>query len=237
MQFPLNLAIIEDQAPIREALHEYLCAQPEFRCVLIAESIEEFLELLSTAAVPPQLILSDIGLPGLTGIQGLPFILGRLPDAQVLMLSVYADAERVFEALRAGAVGYLLKNTPLAQLKEHLLQVAAGGSPMSPGVARYVVQAFAQRPTATPVPAALAQPAALMANIIPLADLLPAEPLTSRELEVVRGIEDGLSYKLIADRHHISIDTVRNHIRSVYRKLQINSKGELLAQSLKQQRS
>jgi DNA-binding NarL/FixJ family response regulator len=223
MTFPLALAIIEDQAAIRDTLHEYLCAQPEFRCVLMAESVEDFLTRLPATAVPPQLILSDIGLPGLTGIEGIPLVLTQLPDAQVLMLSVYADAERVFEALRAGAVGYLLKNTPLAQLKEHLLQVAAGGSPMSPGVARFVVQAFQRQPPAGPA-------------ALPLEKLLP-EPLTSRELEVVRGIEDGLSYKLIAERHHISLDTVRNHIRSVYRKLQINSKAELLAQALRRERT
>ncbi|WP_210519314.1 response regulator [Hymenobacter terricola] len=222
MQFPLALAIIEDQVSIRETLLEYLGAQPEFRCVLVAESIEEFLQELPTAAAPPQLILSDIGLPGLTGIEGLPLLLAHLPKAQVLMLSVYADAERVFEALRAGAVGYLLKNTPLAQLKEHLLQVAAGGSPMSPGVARFVVQAFRQQPAARPA--------------ISLAALLPEEPLTARELEIVRGIEDGLSYQLIANRHFISLDTVRNHIRSVYRKLQVNSRGELMAHALKRRR-
>jgi DNA-binding NarL/FixJ family response regulator len=129
----------------------------------------------------------------------------------------------VFEALRAGAVGYLLKHTPLAQLKEHLLQVAAGGSPMSPGVARFVVQAFQRQPPA--------QGAGL-----PLEHLL-AEPLTARELEVVRGIEDGLSYKLIAERHFVSIDTVRSHIRNVYRKLQVNSKAELLAQTLRRERA
>ncbi|MDB5269745.1 MAG: hypothetical protein JWP58_2785 [Hymenobacter sp.] len=222
MQFPLALAIIEDQAAIRETLHDYLCAQPEFRCVLIVDSVEAFLQELPTAAGPPQLILSDIGLPGLTGIEGIPLIQELLPEAQVLMLSVYADAERVFEALRAGAVGYLLKHTPLAQLKEHLLQVAAGGSPMSPGVARFVVQAFQQQLVA-PIAA------------LPLEHLL-AEPLTARELEVVRGIEDGLSYKLIAERHFVSIDTVRSHIRNVYRKLQVNSKAELLAQTLKRQR-
>ncbi len=222
MQFPLALAIIEDQVSIRETLHEYLGTQPEFRCVLLAESVEEFLARLPTAAIPPQLILSDIGLPGLTGIEGLPLILEQLPEAQVLMLSVYADAERVFEALRAGAVGYLLKNTPLAQLKEHLLQVAMGGSPMSPGVARFVVQAFRRQPVARPA--------------IALTDLLPEEPLTARELEIVRGIEDGLSYQLIANRHHISLDTVRNHIRSVYRKLQVNSRGELMAHALKRRR-
>ena len=221
MLLPLALAIIEDQAPIREALSEYLGAQPEFRCVLVVGSIEAFLRELPGAETPPQLVLSDIGLPGLSGIEGLPLIAARLPGAQVLMLSVFADATRVYDALCAGAVGYLLKNTPLPQLKEHLLQVAAGGSPMSPGVARLVVQAF-QRLAARPVqPGPAAQ---------------PTEPLTAREMEVVRGIEDGLSYKLIADRHAVSIDTVRNHIRTVYRKLQINSKGELMALALKQQR-
>ncbi|MDO7876959.1 response regulator transcription factor [Hymenobacter sp. ASUV-10] len=215
-----SLAIIEDQAPIREALSEYLCEQPEFRCELVVDSMEAFLSGLDTVAEPPQLILSDIGLPGRTGIEGLPLIHARLPGAQVLMLSVYADAERVYEALCAGAVGYLLKNTPLVQLKEHLLQVAAGGSPMSPGVARHVVQAF-QRMAARPVQQAAAARS--------------TEPLTARELEVVRGIEDGLSYKLIADRHHISLDTVRNHIRAVYRKLQVNSKGELMAHALRRQ--
>ena len=220
MEFPLALAIIEDQASIRETLSEYLCAQPEFRCVLIADSVETFLAELAGAAAPPQLVLSDIGLPGRSGIEGLPLIHERLPAAQVLMLSVFADAERIFEALQAGAVGYLLKNTPLAQLKEHLLQVAAGGSPMSPGVARQVVQAF-QRLSVQP----------------PALPVAPArENLTPRELEIVRGIEDGLSYKLIAERHFISLDTVRNYIRSVYRKLQVNSRGELMAHALKMQR-
>ena len=221
MQFPLPLAIIEDQAAIRETLHEYLCAQPEFHCVLLADSVESFLEALPTAAVSPQLVLSDIGLPGLSGIEGLPLIHEQLPEAQVLILSVFADAARVFEALRAGAVGYLVKSTPLAQLKESLLQVAAGGSPMSPGVARFVVQAFQQAATR---PAPLGRP-------------LPAEPLSLRELQVVSGIEDGLSYQLIADRHFISIDTVRSHIRNVYRKLQVNSRSELLAHALRRQRS
>ncbi|GAC1605626.1 MAG: response regulator transcription factor [Hymenobacter sp.] len=218
MPLPLSLAIIEDQPAIREALHDYLSAQPEFRCVLLADSVEAFLAELPAAAAPPQLVLSDIGLPGLSGTQGLPLIRERLPEAQVLMLSVFADAERVFEALRAGAVGYLLKNTPLAQLKESLLHVAAGGSPMSPGVARLVVQAFQQAAT-RPASAGSTRP--------------PAELLTAREREVVRGIEDGLSYQLIADRHFISFDTVRSHIRHVYRKLQVNSRHELLAHALR----
>lgn len=139
VQFSLALAVIKDQVSIRQALHEYLRAQSKFRCVLLAGSVGAFMNALPAVAAPPQLELSDIGLPGLGGIEGLPLIRARLPEAQALMLSVFADAVRVFEALRPRAVGYLLKNTPLAQLKESLLHVAAGGSPMSPGVTRLVV--------------------------------------------------------------------------------------------------
>jgi DNA-binding NarL/FixJ family response regulator len=210
---PIALAIIEDEAAIREDLSEYLDGQPEFACVLAAASIEEFLSRLPSVAEPPVLILCDIGLPGRSGIEGLPLLKARLPTVDVLMLSVFADAKRVFEALCAGAVGYLLKNTPLPELKEHLLQVAAGGSPMSPSVARHVIASF------HPAPA----PAS-------------GEKLTPREREIVQGIEDGLNYKLIAERLFISPETVRNHIRHVYRKLEVNSKGELMALKLKRHR-
>ena len=215
MQTPLALAIIEDQAPIREALSEYLGAQPEFTCVLVARSIEDFLNRLPGLAVPPTLVLSDIGLPGRSGIEGLPLILARLPTAQVLMLSVFSDAERVFEAICAGAAGYLLKVTPLPQLKLHLLEVAAGGAAMSPAVARLVMRAFRQQP---PVRVATT----------------PDSRLSPREQEVVQGVEEGLGFRGIAIRLGISPDTVNNHVRSIYRKLQVNSKSELLALSLKQ---
>ena len=215
MQTPLALAIIEDQAPIREALSEYLCAQPEFACVLVARSMEDFLNRLPGVATPPALVLSDIGLPGLTGIEGLPLLLELLPGAQVLMLSVFADAERVFQAICAGAAGYLVKSTPLPQLKQHLLEMAAGGAPMSPGIARHVLQAFRQQP-----------PVRVAAT--------PDGRLTPREQEVVQGVEEGLGYKVIATRLGISPDTVNNHVRAIYRKLQVNSKSELLALSLKQ---
>ncbi|MDO7874718.1 response regulator transcription factor [Hymenobacter sp. ASUV-10] len=213
MQFPLPLAIIEDQAAIRETLGDYLCAQPEFECVLIAVSVEDFLRQLPGLKVPPTLVLSDIGLPGKSGIEGIPLIKARAPEAQVLMLSVFSDAARVFEAICAGAVGYLVKNTPLPQLKLHLLEVAAGGSPMSPGVARFVVQAFQRQP---PVPVAAT----------------PDARLTPREQEIVAAVGQGLSYRVIAERHFISVDTVNNHVRAIYKKLQVRSKGELLALTL-----
>jgi DNA-binding NarL/FixJ family response regulator len=213
-QLPLSLALIEDQPAIREALAEYLCAQPEFTCVLVAESVEDFLHRLPPGLAGPVLVLSDIGLPGRSGIEGLPLIKQLLPEAQVLMLSVYTDAARVFEAICAGAVGYLVKTTPVPQLKAHLLEVAAGGSPMSPQVARHVIQAFQRQP-----------PVQVAAE--------PARRLTPREQEIVLALEQGLSYKLVANQCGISIDTVKNHIRAIYRKLEINSKGELLALALK----
>jgi DNA-binding NarL/FixJ family response regulator len=206
------LAIIEDQISYRESLYDYLNEQPEFSCVLMADSIEDFLANLYRAPHLPTLILCDIGLPGVTGIEGLPQLLQQLPHAQVLMLSVYTDAQRVFAALCAGAVGYLVKSTPLPHLRDNLFQAAAGGSPISPSVARHIVRFF--QPTSK----------------------LIKEPLTPREKEVLKNIEAGLSHKLIAERLFISLDTVRNHIRQIYRKLQVNSKGELLAKSLREGR-
>ena len=203
--YRLPVALIEDQAGIREALVEFLNAQPEFACVGAAGSVEEFMQLIPTLHPTPRLVLSDIGLPGRSGIEGLPLVLARLPQAEVVMLSVYTDAERVFEALRAGAVGYLEKSTLPGQLREALLQVAAGGSPMSPAVARHVVRHFAPR-----------RP--------------DGEVLTPREQQIVRGIEQGLSYKMIGAKLDISLDTVRNHLRHVYAKLHVNSKFEALAE-------
>jgi DNA-binding NarL/FixJ family response regulator len=210
---PIPFALIEDHPALRAALSEYLCAQPELHCVLVAESVEEFLDGLPKLSLLPSLVLSDIELPGRSGIEGVRLIRERLPDAQVLMLSAYSDAARVVEAISAGAVGYLVKSTPLPQLKQALLDVLEGGSPMSPGVARHIIERM--------------QPARVAGGS------KAAEALTARELEVVRCVEEGLPYKLVGEKLFISVDTVRNHIQAIYRKLEIKSKGELLALAIR----
>ena len=198
-----TLAIIEDQPAIRQALQTYFRAQPEFDCVAVVASVEELLAALAAGGAAPRLVLSDIGLPGgLSGIEGIPLIRARVPAAEVVLLTVYQEPDRVVQALCAGAVGYLVKSTPLPDIKQALLDVLAGGSPMSPPVARHVVRYF--RP------------------------VVPQAVLTAREQQVVEAIEQGLSYKLVADRLGMSLDTVRSHIRTVYRKLEVNSKAELI---------
>ena len=200
-----RLAIVEDQPAIRETLHTYLGAQPEFECVAVAGSVEELLEALAAGVPAPRLVLSDIGLPGMSGIDGIGQLRELAPEAEVVLITVYQDAERTFQALCAGAVGYLVKTTPLPDIKQALLDVLAGGAPMSPAIARHVMRYF--RPAA------------------------PAAALTPREQQIVEGLEQGLSYKLVAARLGISLNTVRAYIRTVYDKLQINSKAELLARN------
>ena len=200
------LAIIEDQPAIRQALHTYFSAQSGFTCTVVAESVEEMLEALDAGAVPPRLVLSDIGLPGVSGIAGIPLIHQRVPKAEVVLITVYQDADRVFQALCAGAVGYLVKSTPLPEIKQALLDVLTGGSPMSAAVARHVVRYFRpQQPT--------------------------HEQLPPREQQIVEAIEQGLSYGMVAERLGISINTVRAYIRSVYEKLHVNSKAGLIART------
>jgi len=201
-----TIAIIEDQTAIRTVLSTYLCAQPEFDCSIVVGSVEEMLAELKAGAEPPRLVLSDIGIQGgMTGIAGIPFIQALAPKAEFVLITVYQEPERVVQALCAGAVGYLVKTTPLPDIKKALLEVLAGGSPMSPPIARHIVRYF--------------KPAA------------PQATLTQREQQVVEAIEQGLSYKLVADRLNMSINTVRAHIRTVYEKLHVNSKAELISRT------
>lgn len=202
-----NLAIIEDDEELRGMLYKYLNHQDEFRCTMSVNSIEAFLKELNEENAP-DIILSDIGLPGRQGDESIRMIKDKLPNSDVVMLTVHDDAERIFKCLQGGASGYLLKNSPLEEIKHYLSILSIGGSPMSPRIARKVIEYF--------------QPKKKL-----------EKPLSEREYDIVLALVEGLSYKMIADKYDISLDTVRQHIRNVYRKLNVNSKGEVITKKLR----
>jgi DNA-binding NarL/FixJ family response regulator len=212
----INVAIIEDDRDIREGIQKYINHQQEMICEVADESVERFL------ARPleddyPEVFLMDIGLPGMSGLNGTALIKESHPDVDIIMLTVYTDWDRVFGALRAGASGYLLKNTPLAEIKRSIELVHSGGAAMSPQIARKVMEFFGEHAGGKREPEAAAS----------------ETHLTGREKEIVIGLTDGLSYKLIADRMGVSLDTIRFHVKNVYRKLHVNSKGEVIRMSLR----
>lgn len=200
-----NIAIIEDDIELKELLQKYLNMQPEFNCTTASESVEEFLESVKES---PDVILSDIGLPGMSGIEGLKILKQKFPETDIVMLSVHDDSDSVFNSLCGGASGYLLKNTPIDQIKDSINILSSGGSPMSPNIARRVIDFFAPKKKIE-------------------------SPLSDREKDIVKGLVEGLSYKMIADKLNISIDTVRQHIRNIYRKLNVNCKAEVISKSFR----
>lgn len=210
----ITVGIVEDDKDIRTGIQKYLSHQKEFLCEVVGESVEEFLAKAKHVEFP-EVILSDIGLPGMSGIDGMRLIKEEHPDTDIIMLTVYNDWQKIFDSLRAGASGYLIKNTPLAEIKKAIETVRAGGSVMSPEIARKVMEHFNSPESQQAVKS---QPESL---------------LTPKEKEIVIGLVDGLSYKLLADRMNISIDTIRFHIKNIYKKLHVNSKAEVISKSLR----
>lgn len=199
----LALAIVEDIEDIRTGLADYFRAQDdEISSVLAVDSMEAFFAALD-AGYTPEVILSDIGLPGMNGIEGIKKIKEGYPEADIIMLSVFNNSDRIFKSICAGATGYALKDTPLPELKKAIIDVRAGGSYMTPSIARKVMEYFMPKKSA-------------------------ADVLTPKEKQIVVAMTEGLSYKLIADRLSLSIDGVRFHIKNIYRKLQVNSKAEVI---------
>jgi DNA-binding NarL/FixJ family response regulator len=204
------VGIVEDNKKIRDLIQRYLDMQEELSCPVAVDSVEEMQEYLEEHSAP-DVILMDIQLPGMSGIKGIGLIKEKYDDVDIIMLTVYHDSHKIFNALRAGASGYLLKHTSLPEIKESILKLVDGGAPMSPQIARKVINHFQEN--------------APKKNT--------DSDLTPREHDIVNGLVDGLSYKMIADRYDISIDTVRAHIRNIYKKLHVNSKAEVIAKSLK----
>ncbi|MDC8000618.1 response regulator transcription factor [Aequorivita todarodis] len=201
----IYLAIIEDDILIRESLESYLGENKSIEINFIANSVEDFLKTIDVSRNPKvDVILLDIGLPGISGLEGIRPIRDKLPKTNIIMLTTYEEDDKIFKALCAGAVSYISKRTSLTKIEEAIITIFRGGSYMSPSIARKVINYFA--PTQEK----------------------EESKLTLRQEQIVQGILDGLSYKMIADRYMISIDTVRDHIKKIYLILNIHSKGELI---------
>lgn len=205
-----TVGIVEDNKKIRDLIQRYLDMQDELNCPVAVDTVEEMMDHLKEHK-KPDVILMDIQLPGMSGIEGIGLIKEEYPEIEIIMLTVYHDSHKIFDSLCAGASGYLLKHTSLPEIKQSILKLLEGGAPMSPQIARKVIGYFKEQEPKKHV----------------------ESDLTPREHDIVNGLVDGLSYKMIADRYDISIDTVRAHIRNIYKKLHVNSKAEVIAKSLK----
>ena len=204
----IKVAIIEDQRDIRECLTFLINGTEGYSCTGSYRSMEEALDGIGHQL--PDVVLSDIGLPGMDGIEGARILKERYPNLLLLMLTVYDDDERIFDAMCAGASGYLLKKTPPARLIESLREAVQGGAPMSPEVARRVITLFREiRPP----------------------DRADYE-LTPHETRLLKLFVEGHNYKTAAAELGVSVNTVNFHVRSIYEKLQVHTRSEAVAKAL-----
>ena len=206
----IKAAIVEDQTDIRSGLTVLINGTPGYRCTGSYRSMEE--ALAGIASNTPDVVLCDIGLPGMSGIEGIRILKERYPTLSLLMLTVYDDDERIFDALCAGASGYLLKRTAPARLLESLREAVSGGAPMSPEVATRVIAVFRE--------------------------IRPPEradyDLTPHESRLLKLLVDGHNYTTAAEELSVSYNTVKFHMRQIYAKLQVHSKSEAVAKAMRE---
>ena len=207
---PIRVSIVEDNRGTRNSLVELLCRSKALRCVGSHPDGEQALQ--SIPAEHPDVVLMDINLPGMSGVKCVGHLKALMPKLQVLMLTTYDDSELIFDSLRKGASGYLLKNMPPEEILQAVEQVHAGGAPMSMQVARKVVSHFQQ----------IKQPAS------------EDDQLTKREHEILGLLAQGYLYKEIADRLTISPSTVRAHLHTIYGKLHVQSRTQAVVKFLEQ---
>lgn len=205
---PIRVALVEDQGGLRESLRKALTGVPGITCVACCANGEQAVEELP--AIRPDVVLMDINLPGMSGVECVSQLVELVPEVLVVMLTVFDNTEAIFNSLKSGACGYLHKPVRGRELIAAIREVAAGGSPMSARIARMVVQAFSHRAPSPPASQ-------------------PQGALTDREQAVLDLVLEGFPYKQIADRLELSVYTVNFHIRNIYGKLQVHSRSEAVA--------
>jgi DNA-binding NarL/FixJ family response regulator len=200
----ISLVIVEDLDEVRDGLQQFISLNTEFKVLDTYVTAEE--AIYELPALKPDIVIMDINLPGLNGIECIRELKDKIPKTQFMMFTVYENDEKVFEALKAGATGYLLKNTGLVQLIEALKELYNGGSPMSANIARKLVNIFQEQERSK----------------------VSVEVLSQRENEVLQQLAKGLLYKEIAEKLSISTSTVRQHIHKIYEKLHVQNRTEAL---------
>src|SRR6516165_2456648 len=205
-----TVAIVEDNAVMRNTFRQWIDAAEGFRCVFACASAEEAMAELPR--LKPDVVLMDVNLPGESGIACTARLKEKLPSVQVIIVTVYLNQELIFQALQAGACGYLLKRSSPEELLRAISEVRSGGAPMTSEIARMLVEAFQKKP----------------ATVVASGD-----GLTQRESEILVLLSEGLSNKEIADRVKISYDTVRAHLRHIYEKLHVRGRTEAVRKYLK----
>src|SRR3974377_1283127 len=208
-----TVAIVEDSAVMRKTFAQWINAAPGFRCVFSCATAEE--ALAEIPRLKPDVVLMDIHLPGESGIACTAPLKEKLPGVQVIIVTVYRNQELIFQALQAGACGYLLKRSSPEELLKAISEVRTGGAPITSEIARMLVEAFQKKP----------------------ASLVSSDGLTQRESEILGLLSEGLSNKEIADRVKISYDTVRAHLRHIYEKLPVRGSREAVRKYLKSSNS
>ena len=204
----IKIAIVEDNNTLRQSLEQLFNTTHDIQCVA---SLGNLLNVVSDLAkADPNIVLMDIGLPNISGIEGVRTVKNNLQNVEVLMFTVFEDDEKIFEAIRAGASGYLLKKTPPLEILDAVRELYTGGAPMSPSIAKKVIGSFQSAATST----------------------INDYQLTTREKEILNSLVDGCSYKKIADKYVVSISTIRTHICHIYHKLHVNSKSQAVAKIL-----
>ena len=204
----IKIGVVEDNPTLRGSLESLFNRTEGMRCVV---SLNNLLNVISeVGSARPDVILMDIGLPNISGIEGVRTVKTHFPAIQVLMFTVFDDDENIFDASRAGASGYLLKRTPPEEIVQAVRDLYHGGAPMTASIARRVLQSFQCAPST----------------------MREDYQLTARENEILYSLVDGLSYKKIADKYCVSISTIRTHICNIYGKLHVNSKAEAVARVL-----
>ena len=206
MEKNISVALFEDNYLLRDSYYQLINGTPGFTCVGAFDNAADI--IFKIKRCQPDVVLMDIDMPGINGIEAVHIIKQNFQNIQIVMQTVFEDDDKIFNAIQAGADGYILKKTPPAKILEAIVEVQTGGAPMTPSIAAKTLQLF-------------------RSGIKPLPDKKEAQ-LNDRQKEILESIVSGLSYKLIAEKFFISVDTVRYHVKNIYEILQVHSRFELI---------